>query len=54
VVCMKGPQGLEEVEDFQIGSGRGAFRLLDSREWRLPFSGAQRHLFSFSVQPVNG
>ncbi len=54
VVCMKGPQGLEEVEDFQAGSGRGAFRLQDSREWRLPFTGAQRYLFSFSVQPSAG
>jgi 16S rRNA (guanine527-N7)-methyltransferase len=54
VVCMKGPQGLDEVEDFQAGSGRGAFRLLDSREWRLPFSGAQRYLFSFSAQPAIG
>jgi len=54
VVCMKGPRGLEEVEDFQAGGGRGDFRLLDSREWRLPFSGAQRYLLSFSVQPVSG
>jgi 16S rRNA (guanine527-N7)-methyltransferase len=54
VVCMKGPQGLEEVEDFQAGDGLRAFRLQDSREWRLPFSGAQRYLFSFSVQPASG
>ena len=54
VVCMKGPHGLEEVEDFQAGSRRVDFRLQDSREWRLPFSGAQRHLFSFSVQAGNG
>ena len=54
VICMKGPRGLEELEDFQAGSGPGAFRLAESGEWRLPFSGAQRHLFSFSVQPANG
>jgi hypothetical protein len=51
---MKGPQGLEEVEGFQAGSGWGVFRLMDSREWRLPFSGAQRYLLSFSVQPASG
>jgi len=50
VVCMKGPQGLEEVEEFQAGrdEGQGAFHLVESREWRLPFSGAQRYLFSFA------
>jgi 16S rRNA (guanine527-N7)-methyltransferase len=54
VVCMKGPQGFAEVEDFQGAGGQRAFRLSDSLEWRLPFSGAQRYLFSFAVQPVNG
>jgi 16S rRNA (guanine527-N7)-methyltransferase len=54
VICMKGPQGLEEVEGFQAGSGWGGGRLMDSREWRLPFSGAQRYLLSFSVQPASG
>ena len=54
VVCMKGPQGFEEVEDIQAEGGPRGFRLADSREWCLPFSGAQRCLFSFAVQPVSG
>ncbi len=47
IVCMKGPQGLEEVKGLSAGRGV-AFCLLDSREWQLPFSGAQRYLLSFA------
>jgi 16S rRNA (guanine527-N7)-methyltransferase len=54
VVCMKGPQGFAEVEAYQAEGGPRGIRLADSREWRLPFSGAQRCLFSFSGQPANG
>jgi 16S rRNA (guanine527-N7)-methyltransferase len=48
MICMKGPQGLDEVQGFLAGSGRQ----VEIGEWRLPFSGAHRYLFSFGVQPT--
>jgi 16S rRNA (guanine527-N7)-methyltransferase len=50
VICMKGPQGLEEAKIFQEEDGRRDLILLEIREWRLPFSGARRYLLCFGVQ----
>ena len=54
VICMKGPQGLDEVKVFQAEGGRGGLRLLELKEWRLPFSGARRYLFCFGAKPAAG
>jgi 16S rRNA (guanine527-N7)-methyltransferase len=54
MICMKGPQGLEEVEGFQAGGGRRGCRLLEIRDLQLPFSGARRYLLSFGGQPTTG
>jgi len=53
VICMKGPQGLEEAEVFQKKGGTGGgLSLLEIREWRLPFSGARRYLLCFGAKPA--
>jgi len=50
VICMKGPQGLDEAKVFQTEDGRGGLRLLEIKEWRLPFSGARRYLLCFGAK----
>jgi 16S rRNA (guanine527-N7)-methyltransferase len=46
VVCMKGSRGPAEYEEWQKSNGQG-FRLIETQEWRLPFSDACRFLFIF-------
>lgn len=45
VVCMKGPGYLDELDEKTIAAN--GWRLVDTKTYRLPFSGAQRSLLVF-------
>lgn len=45
IVCMKGPTGREELAREMAEGPAAAVSLLETKEYRLPFSGAQRTLF---------
>ena len=50
VVCMKGPKKEKELEVFENNNRKeSSLRLLDSIEWRLPFSGKRRYLLLFGA-----
>jgi 16S rRNA (guanine527-N7)-methyltransferase len=50
IVCMKGPQGAEELKTFQAIGEAGGLRLAETREWRLPLSQGLRFLYCFGWQ----
>ena len=47
VICMKGPRAEEEIGHWQKTSPQSPFTLVDSTEYRLPFSGGIRNLVTF-------
>ena len=49
-VCMKGPKKEKELEIIRNNNRKeNSLRLLDSIEWRLPFSGKSRYLLLFGA-----
>lgn len=47
VICMKGPRSEEEIGQWKKNSPQSPFTLVDSTEYRLPFSGGIRNLVTF-------
>ena len=47
VICMKGPKAKKEISQWKKTSPQSPFTLVDSTEYRLPFSGAIRNLVTF-------
>jgi 16S rRNA (guanine527-N7)-methyltransferase len=47
IIIMKGPRGDDELSSFLTGGTQSTLRLVERREWRLPFTKGQRHLLSF-------
>lgn len=47
VICMKGPKAEEEIGQWKKTSPQSPFTLIDSTEYRLPFSGGIRNLVTF-------
>jgi 16S rRNA (guanine527-N7)-methyltransferase len=53
IIIMKGPRGSDELSSFLTSGMQNSMRLVERREWRLPFTKGQRHLLSFG-EPVEG
>lgn len=47
VLCMKGPKAEEEINQWQKASPQSPFTLVDSSQYRLPFSGDIRNIVTF-------
>ena len=48
VICMKGPNGKDEVREWEKETPHSPFQLTETRELRLPFSNALRMLVIFT------
>lgn len=54
VICMKGPKGETEAAQWQAEQPESPYRLVETRAFTLPFSGAQRQLLVFQKPPEAG